>query len=335
MAFSREIYAVAIEKLNSERAAAIAEAKKRRESFIRKCPAYAELEAELSRTGKSLVRAIFGGEDDPKAKVDEIRRFNTEVQAEMTRMLTASGHPADYLEPRWNCRVCSDTGLAAGKICDCVKRAMKRIAYERLNEVTPLRLSTFDTFSLDHYPDNIDQARGLSPRRMMEITYKKCRDYARDFTLRSKSLLLQGGVGLGKTHLSLAIAGEVIDKGYDVVYGTAQEFFGKIEREKFSRAASEDDTLAVLNSVDLLILDDLGTEFTTPFTSSVLHEIVSTRLLYGRPTIISTNLNFDGLSSRYSERVISRIHGSYSRFQFVGKDVRIVLRTGRDKTMEN
>ncbi|MCL2486057.1 MAG: ATP-binding protein [Oscillospiraceae bacterium] len=336
MGFSREIYRIAAEKLQSRRKAALDGAAERKAAFVLRVPVYARLERELSRTGISLVRVIFdtgagggaksGGSDNIRAKVGEIGVLNMEIQNEMRRLLEAEGLDEDYLEPKWHCALCSDTGLEDGKTCDCMRSLMRRIAYERLNATTPLSISTFDSFSLAGYSNLAETSKGLSPRHMMEVTYKKCREYARDFSMASRSLLFQGGVGLGKTHLSLAIAGEVIEKGYDVVYGTAQEFFNRIEREKFGRAPSDDDTLARLCEVDLLIIDDLGAEFSTPFTASVLHELINTRLLGSRPTIISTNLNLDGMESRYDRRIVSRIHGSYSRWQFVGKDMRIVLR---------
>lgn len=340
MPFSNDIYKDAAEKKQDQRREALDGAARRKAAFIIKTPMYAELERELSRTGMRLVRAIFnskgtdasGGAGDSKnesyirAKVDEIGAFNMEIQEEMRRILAANGHDENYLEPKWTCKTCCDTGINDGKMCECMRQIMKRIAYDSLNSVTPLSLSTFDSFSLDGYPDIADSGKTLSPRHFMEITYKKCREYSKTFSMKSKSLLFQGGVGLGKTHLSLAIAGEVIGRGYDVVYGTAQDFFVRIERERFGKSGDNEDTLSHLCDVDLLIIDDLGTEFSTPFTASVLHEIVNTRLLSGRPTIISTNLTPEGMTGRYSERIVSRIFGSYARLHFFGKDMRSVLR---------
>ena len=73
---------------------------------------------------------------------------------------------------------------------------------------------------------------------------------------------------------------------------------------------------------DLLILDDLGTELTTAFVQSALYEIVNTRLIERRPTILSTNLMPDELGRRYSPQVASRIQGEYQLLPFVGEDIR-------------
>ena len=139
-------------------------------------------------------------------------------------------------------------------------------------------------------------------------------------------LFIWGTVGLGKTHLSLAIAGQVINKGYGVIYGSAQNLLAKLEKEKFSFNNTEDQPQSYLSLVlecDLLILDDLGTEFLSQFVTAMLYNIINTRLLEGRPTIISTNLSFQEISKRYTDRLTSRLFGGYIHFEFLGRDIRI------------
>ncbi|MBQ4312605.1 MAG: ATP-binding protein [Clostridia bacterium] len=328
MGFSTEIYSIASERLRQRRAAAIGEAKILKDAFLLAHPRYAELERELSQTGALLARTIFC-DGSGSADVTSIRERNLKLQQDMADILREAGLAADALEPHFECSMCDDSGIVDGRLCECIQRIMRQIAYDRLNATTPLALSTFDSFSLEHYSDSVDCGRGLTQRRVMELIFGKCKKYAESFSLSSPSMLFQGGVGLGKTHLSLAIAGAVIEKGYDVVYGSSNTFFGKIERERFGKTNSGEDTLSLLNSCDLLIIDDLGAEFVTQFTVSVLYDIVNTRLLSGRPTIISTNLSFEGLEQKYSERLVSRIHGNYSCYQFAGKDMRITLRKAR------
>ena len=205
------------------------------------------------------------------------------------------------------------------------------MAYDELNRTTPLELSSFQSFSLDFYPEKAATS-SLSPRHIMEGVKRRCWEYAKSFTLQSPNLLFQGGVGLGKTHLSLAIAGKVISKGYGVIYGSAQNFFSTIESEHFGRGEDKQYTLNLIKTCDLLILDDVGTEFVTQFTTAVLYDIINTRLLSRRPTIISTNLSIDGLKSKYDDRITSRISGNYTRVQFVGSDIRIEVKKKTVKT---
>ena len=122
------------------------------------------------------------------------------------------------------------------------------------------------------------------------------------------------------------MAARVISKGYGVIYGSAQNFFNTIESEHFGRGDDKQYTLNLLKGCDLLILDDIGTEFITQFTMATLHDIINTRILTRRPTIISTNLSIDGLKSKYDERISSRISGNYTRVQFVGSDIRIEVK---------
>ncbi len=327
MGFSPEIYAEARKRISLLRDRAEDDAARRREEFYRVCPRYEQLARELSQTCTRLAVAIM--KRDGEVSVEDCRQRNLAIQEEMRALLEQHGHHRDWLKPQYSCPVCSDTGIDDDRLCACLQAEMRSIAFERLNAETPLALSTFESFSLDHYPDRAADGSMVSPRRGMEITLEKCRRYAADFTLTSPSLLLQGGVGLGKTHLSLAIAGEVIRKGYGVIYGSVNNLFARIEDEHFGRAPKGDNTRELLCQCDLLILDDLGAEFATQFTVSVLYDIVNTRLLRGHPTIISTNLDIDGLEQKYTQRVVSRITGSYQRYRFAGSDMRVVLRKAR------
>ena len=328
MGFSPDIFAEARSRVTALRDMAENEAAQRREEFYLVCPRYKDLVQELSQTCTQLAVAVM--KKDGKVDVDACRDRNLAIQAEMAGLLAKHGRDADWLRPKYSCDICKDTGNDDGHLCSCVQRIMRSIAFERLNAQTPLALSTFESFSLEHYSDQ--SANGMiSPRRAMEITYNKCRRYAEEFSLQSPSMLFQGGVGLGKTHLSLAIAGAVINKGYGVIYGSVNNLFARIEDEHFGRVPKGENTRELLCDCDLLILDDLGTEFSTQFTVSVLYDIINTRLLRYRPTIISTNLDVNGLEQKYTERVLSRITGSYTRCPFAGSDMRIVLRKARKK----
>ena len=155
----------------------------------------------------------------------------------------------------------------------------------------------------------------------MERILFNCMDYAKHFSASSPNLIMMGSTGLGKTHLSLAIARVVIEKGFGVVYGSVNNLIDKLEREHFGRE-EESSTRQSLMECDLLILDDLGTEFRTAFSSAELYNLVNTRQMAHRPTIISTNLTMRELESAYSSRFTSRIIADYVRCLFTGEDIR-------------
>lgn len=138
-------------------------------------------------------------------------------------------------------------------------------------------------------------------------------------------MLFYGRTGLGKTHLSLAIAHDVLGKGYEVIYDSIINLLEQVEREHFGRAQVDGiDTMAILQSVDLLILDDLGAEFQSPFYVSAIYNIINTRLNRGLPTIISTNLEFIDIKKRYEERIVSRLFAVYETMHFIGSDIRLM-----------
>jgi DNA replication protein DnaC len=236
-------------------------------------------------------------------------------------LLKAAGHGEDYLEPHYSCKLCGDTGYVDGRMCDCMKKLLRTEAYHRLNTLTPLSLSTFESFSLNYYPDTAGENGSKSPRSVMASVLNNCKNYAAGFSLSSPNLIMQGGTGLGKTHLSLAIANTAIQKGFGVVYCSVNNIITKLEREHFGR--DDGDTDRMLLECDLLILDDLGTEFKSSFSSAEIYNIVNTRLMSQKPTIISTNLSIQELQDRYTERFASRIMGNYVRVTFCGRDNRL------------
>lgn len=321
MAYSREIYDAALARLGQSRLEAEQEAERRRSAFYRQFPRAWEIDRTLSTTAVQAAKAVLSGAD-AAGQLQKLRDQSLALQQERTALLARAGLPENGLEPQYRCPACGDTGYIDGRMCSCLRSQLKQEAYRQLNASTPLSLCTFDSFSLQYYPDAPEREGGVAPRAQMARIFKFCREYARDFSLRAPSLILQGGTGLGKTHLSLAIANEAIQKGFGVVYGSTQNLATRLERERFSRDGDEGDTNELLIHCDLLILDDLGTEFSTSFVDAAIYNIINTRLLVRRPTIISTNLTHRELQKRYSERMTSRIIGSYTRLLFCGKDVR-------------
>ena len=162
----------------------------------------------------------------------------------------------------------------------------------------------------------------------MANIFEFAKDYAQNFKKNSDNLLFLGGVGLGKTHLSLSIINVVTEKGFGVIYDSAQNLFNKIEKEHFSYSGSSEIIDAVL-SCDLLVIDDLGTEFITPFTVSQFYNIINSRINSGLPTIINSNLDFSEIQEKYTPRVLSRIMGNYKIKKFMGDDIRIKKALGK------
>ncbi len=322
MKYSSTIYNKAASELQRRRDRAAHALEQRRAEAFAKIPELRELEETISAAGVEILKAI-GMSDDAQQFIQTLAEHNLAAQEREKLLLRQHGYAENYLDMQYNCTLCEDKGQTGGVLCECHKQLLRSLAFSQLSEFSPAEQSTFANFSLDYYSTLKSPELGNSPRGHMQLVLDFCRDYARQFGKGAPSLLFQGETGLGKTHLSLAIAGEVIKKGFSVIYGSAQNLLNKLEKERFgNNRDSYGETEQSLLDCDLLILDDLGVEFTTSFTVSSIYNIINTRLNKAAPVIISTNLTPEELEQKYSRRVTSRIISCYATFLFVGNDIR-------------
>lgn len=318
-------------KLMRRAMARFEEAKTRRADVLRAreravyaaIPRIAEIDASLRATMSKIIASAIRRGADPRPAIEALKEENLSLQRERAELLTAHGYPADYLEDKPACPLCRDTGWCGDRVCSCLNEYYARVQLEELSRLLDLGTQSFETFSFDVYSPYPPADQAISPRANMERVYDACRDYAYEFSSRSGNLLLSGDPGLGKTFLSACIARVVSQRGCSVVYDTASHIFERFEAQKFSRddAEAEEDVARFLRC-DLLIVDDLGTELTTEFIRSAVYQIVNTRLMTNKKTIISTNLSPAELSRRYGANILSRIEGSYRILPFFGDDIR-------------
>lgn len=293
----------------------------RRREVSKKIPEYTQLESLLAETTSNLIAILIQTRDvkERAEKIIEIENNNLAIQKNMEALLTSAGFPADYLSPVYTCKICRDKGTFEGEWCDCFRRLMLNAAADDLNSVSPMKLSTFDSFSIDYYSDETDPTVGYSPRTLIKHNLDFCKSYAEDFSSDSESIFMNGGTGLGKTHLSLAIADTVIKKGHNVIYGSVPELLRVMEKEYFGKA--DGNTTESLTSCDLLILDDLGAEPDKPLYTSLMYEVLNARMNRSLPTVVNSNLGVNELKERYHDRIWSRLF-SFEVLMFIGSDIR-------------
>ena len=296
----------------------------RKKQFYKKFKRAKDIELQLSRTAIDSAKAILSGAS-AKEKLTELKNKNLALQKELETLLITANLPLDYLNIKYKCADCKDMGYVDGVMCDCLKSLIKKITYKNLNKLSPLSLSTFEAFNTDLYPDK-NSADGVNVKSHMEKIFNFCKNYANTFNKNSENLFLQGATGLGKTHLSLAIANSAINSGYNVIYTSTPNILSKLEKEHFSHNFQDEETEKHLIGCDLLILDDMGTEFQTSFSSAMIYNIINSRIMFQKPTIISTNLSVKEIKSAYSKRLVSRIMGNYKRLFFLGNDIRQFLK---------
>ena len=299
----------------------------RRDAYARQ-PKLERLDRQLQQTMAQLVAAALRQGGDPARAVREVRERNLAIQQERAVLLGALGLPEDALDDKPACPLCGDTGWQGAKMCRCLRELCAREQIAELSKLLDLGEQSFDTFRMDYYSQS-PWPGGTSPRENMELVYEVCLNYAQKFgRFPIRNLFLTGAPGLGKTFLSACIARTVSEKGHSVVYDTAGNIFAQFEARKFQRDSADgqearDETRRYLNC-DLLILDDLGSELVTQFTQSALYELVNSRLVGEKHTVISTNLTLEEAARRYPPQIASRLEGEYHALHFFGDDIRLL-----------
>ncbi len=272
------------------------------------------LDKELSRAGLEAFRiAISGG--NVEEKIAALRRENEALQETRRALLRSLGLPENYTKPQYTCTLCNDTGYTEQGMCTCLKRLLTEAGFRSSGLGGLIEKQSFDNFSLSYYT-----GEGLSAAKRALTDAKR---FAEELGTENANMLFVGGTGLGKTHLSTAIARRAIERGYDVVYETAQNIIADFEFDRFkSGYGTEESRSDKYFDCDLLIMDDLGAELTNQFTVSSLYNIINTRINRGKSMIISTNLGQKGLLERYDERITSRLFGEFYVYLFKGTDIR-------------
>ncbi len=237
-----------------------------------------------------------------------------------------AGYPDAYLEMRYQCSDCQDTGYANGKKCHCFRHMEIEILYDQSNIREILQRENFDTLSMEYY-DNVEihEKLGMTVYAYMSTVIEDCKAFVEQFAEEKGSLLFTGNTGCGKTFLSNCIARELIRRYFSVVYLTATDLFDILSKSRFGDRDDEEarDKASYILECDMLIIDDLGTELINTFTASQLFYCVNERLNRKKGTIISTNLAISRLQDDFTERVTSRIMSRYRVIPLVGADLRM------------
>ena len=319
MRTKRELYQEAMRAVALRRQTARANAEDARAAAEAAVPALRHAEEEVRVRGVRCALAGASGKDRTAAAAALAK-----AKQDLTALLASSGRPADALEPHFTCKKCQDTGTFEGHTCICVHKLMQKLRREEIESLSSLSISSFDTMELRYYPNTMDDKLGEPVRSYMGSLLAELRAYAEEFDRSSESLMLFGNAGLGKTHAALAIAGIVLEKDFDVIYVSSPDFFSKLEALHFGAdpGGEEETLLQTAAGADLLILDDLGTEFNSSFFLSTLYSLLNNRLGAHLPTIVTTNIT-DGalLEKLYTEKISSRL-SAFVPCLFTGQDIR-------------
>ncbi len=287
----------------------------RRAELHEKIPELRMLDGILSGTAVRIMNAACS--ENANESIEAVRTENEKLLKERAELLSAYGYPADYTDAHYECDICKDTGYIDTKMCSCMRRALVLAGYRSSGIYGLMKSQSFDNFSLDYYKDSKENFA------MMSKVFEGLKKYAYEFDENTyKNFLFIGNTGLGKTHLSTSIAVKVIEKGYDVLYVSSCGMISDFEAKRFGNGSMPANDISRYHSADLLIIDDFGTEITNQFTVSCIYEIINSRMINTKSTIINTNLGKQEIDSRYGSRIASRLFGEYLPIIFNGRDIR-------------
>ena len=310
-------------------------AERKKEEIYSKNKRLQDIDEKLNSSAISTIKDILtnGNADsilDLNANIDNLKKEKEHILKELNINL-------EDLEPQYSCSICKDTGYITNNyessLCNCVKQKLFDLEYNKSN-IGNLEKENFETFDLTYYSNEVNEQKyksNISPKENMKNIEKIAKQFIQNFeNPEEKNLLFTGNTGLGKTFLSNAIAKELLSKGKTVLYQTSSVMLDTIIDYRFGKEDVSKDIYQNLLDVDLLIIDDLGTETMNSMKFTELFNIINTRLLnqnnHITKTIISTNLNLQNLFANYDERIVSRLIGSYNICRFFGEDIRLKKR---------
>lgn len=322
MGYSKEVLQRARTRLEQAKAERDSENQRNLAVAYAREPRLKEIDLELRRTMILTAQAVFSQAGDVKAAMEQVKEKNLALQQERAELISACFEEG-FLDDTPICAHCGGAGYVGSRMCECLAELCRQ---EQKKELTVLSGSreAFSQFRLDYYSANFDARYGSSPREIMEKNLNACRTYAATFCESSGNLLFVGSTGVGKTFLAVSIARTVAERGYSVCYETASQLFSKLEKARFTSDEEARKEAEKYAGVDLLIIDDLGTEMPGQFVTSALYSLLNDRLLASKPMVITTNLNVEEAKRRYSPQIASRLYGSFQRYTFVGEDIRVL-----------
>ena len=301
-----------LREYDESRSAAEAAARDRKQSIYNRIPRIQEIDEELDAFGLRAVQSYLRSGKNKDLVLSTLKQNNEKLLAEKALLLHQAGFPADFLDVHYRCSLCRDTGYIDGQKCRCLQQKLIEQAYDTSNIKSVLQRENFSTFNLNRFSKEPLIGEPLTPLENIKLVRDRVLSYIQSFPNSIPSNLLFYGT---------------TDRGYTVLYMTAYELCSAFETFRFrdkSRPLSEDASIQdLIQTIDLLIIDDLGTEFSTALSVSDLFYCVNQRIILQKATIISTNLNLSQISKVYSDRMFSRISGNYQLLKLFGPDLRL------------
>ncbi|WP_317854203.1 ATP-binding protein [Chakrabartyella piscis] len=331
MATRTEIFRELMREYDMIRTEKAGELRQRKEALYTSIPRLAEIERSLALLGTKMARRMLMRGANPEEIVAELRLEQNALEMERQELLASKQFSPKLLELEYECAACQDTGFIGTERCLCLKKRLMDKMYDQSNVRKIIEMEHFDHFDFRYYSKEAWQNETKTPFENAQKIYARAIRFTEEFP-KGEHLLLTGGTGLGKTFLCNCMAKELLEKGNMVLYLTSSQLFKKLEEQRFNKNNDDEEAKEwdqELLEADLLIIDDLGTEFSTVFTATELFRIVNDRILANKSMVISTNLSMEELMNSYSDRVTSRLFGEFILLHFYGEDIRLQKKFGK------
>lgn len=301
----------------------------RREVYSR-IPQIRRIDEETESFGLNAMKAYLQSGKNPQRAVSSLKQRTEELNRRKKELLASCGYPADYMELQYECPLCKDTGYTESGRCRCLQQKLIDLAYDQSGLRRVLARENRQVFDPSLFSDQPFGSEAQTPRQNITQIFQEMMRAAANFdSFAGQNFLFCGSTGTGKTFLCNCIAKELLDRGHTVLYVTAYDLCERLEKDRFrdrSRESRLEFSLDFIYSCDLLIIDDLGTEFANSLSVTELFHCINQRILDQKSTLISTNLNLRELKATYGDRLASRISGCYTLCRFYGPDLRIEKR---------
>lgn len=310
---------------------------KRKERIYKKIPRLEEIDDKINKISINKTKSILINQLTNSSNT-EFENELLKLKEEKESILRKENIDNSYFKPKYECDKCKDTGYITypdkkTEMCNCLKQRLINISYNKSN-LSNLQKENFDNFNFNKFSNEVNIGKynmNISPRENIKNIKMASENFIKNFeNPDTKNLFFTGNTGLGKTYMTNCIANEILKKGRTVLYQTAPVLLENIIDNKFNKYKTNntsDFNNQVLN-VDLLIIDDLGTECINSMKLSELFTILNSRSLNLNnkvtKTIISTNLSIEKIFNVYEERIGSRIAGFYDIYYFFGDDLRLI-----------
>ncbi|MDF2883038.1 MAG: replication protein DnaC [Clostridiaceae bacterium] len=292
----------------------------RRKEISEKIPYISDIENQIGKLSIELSLVMLKNIPDKDDNIKYLKNKITELRMRKIELLVSNGYTMDYLDLHYRCPKCKDTGFIGADKCSCFKQKLVSLYYKNSDLTLLLKNNNFSNFDFRYFSTSRVSNEPDSPRKNIEKILSKSWNFINSFSENSENLLFYGTSGTGKTFLSHCIAKELLDKGYFVIYRTADDLIQNLKHIKFNE---DTDIENLLLNCDLLIIDDLGSEQISVFSKTELFNLVNKKLLSGKKMIVSTNYSLEEILKSYSERISSRLLGNFNLCKFYGDDIRI------------